>query len=126
MKRLIPLLLLWALLLPAVTSAEKILWEDEEGQVILEDDGDIDFVPAGTQPADTPAAVSTPLETQSPTPEPTPLPTATPVPPLDQTLQYGDSGEAVLAAQERLTDLGYYHGKCSVSYTHLDVYKRQR
>ncbi len=113
MKRLIPLLLLWALLLPAVTSAEKILWEDEEGQVILEDDGDIDFVPAGTQPADTPAAVSTPLETQSPTPEPTPLPTATPVPPLDQTLQYGDSGEAVLAAQERLTDLGYYHGKCS-------------
>ena len=105
MKRLFTLLLLWACLLPAVTSAEIILWEDEGGQVILNDEGDIDFVP-------TPGASArpTPRQTPSPTPPPTPLPAP------DKTLQYGDSGDDVLAAQERLTDLGYYHGLCSGDY----------
>ena len=117
MKRIFCLLL--ALLLvtgAAISPAETILWEDENGQVILNDDGDIDFVPLAT-PSPTPEPEWIVEETLPPaTPQPAsaaPQPTHTPVPAPDRTLQYGDSGDDVLAAQERLTDLGYYHGKLS-------------
>lgn len=112
MKR-IALLLLLLTLLPASLRAETILWEDESGRVLLQDDGDIDFIPADAATADAaPDAVAE--ETYSPAPPAsTPLPTATPLPAPNDTLQYGDSGDAVLSAQQRLTDLGYYHGKLS-------------
>lgn len=74
LKRLLSLLLVLAVLLPAGAWAEKIIFEDEGEEAAA--------------------------------PEATPF----------TLLQYGDSGEHVLAAQERLTDLGYYHGKCSGDY----------
>ena len=105
MKRFLALmltLLAFAAALPCAASAETILWEDENGQVIRGDDGSIGFAPA---------ASSSPAQEPSPTPSPEPAPTPRPAP--GSTLQYGDSGDDVLAAQEQLTMLGYYHGTCS-------------
>ena len=49
MKRIVCLLLsLLMIAAAAIAPAETILWEDENGQVILNDDGDIDFVPLPT------------------------------------------------------------------------------
>lgn len=119
MKRILALLLAAALALcgvPLSAAAETILWEDENGVVILEDDGNIEFgtptpLPtatpapqtAPTGPALADAALLAPALSASPTPLPAP----------EKTLQYGDSGEYVLAAQNALTELGYYHGECS-------------
>ncbi|MBP3426697.1 MAG: peptidoglycan-binding protein [Clostridia bacterium] len=137
--------LLTLIFLAAPALSEIILWEDEEGKVLLGDDGEVAFIPAG-QAGEATAAPDealfslseddvaalvfiTPVPTDAPaqTPSPeevtaiaekyglhTPVP-ATPAPldPPERTLQYGDSGDHVLAAQHKLTDLGYYHGKCS-------------
>ncbi len=124
MKRFVALLL-FLVLLPVSAPAEIILFEDENGKVIMSDDGEIDFVPPdGTFEAEDNMPVE---ETYTPQPQDTPQPDDkaritekyqlhTPVPQPENTLQYGDSGESVLAAQQRLTDLGYYHGKCSGNY----------
>ena len=96
-RRIFTLLLALLLLLPAASRAEKMLFEDENGVAIEED-------------AERPAAQDGPVEeTFTPRPAATPAPTGTPF----ALLQYGASGDAVLAAQERLTALGYYFGKCS-------------
>lgn len=124
MKRFVALLL-FLVLLPVSAPAEIILFEDENGKVIMSDDGEIGFVPPdGTFEAEDNMPVE---ETYTPQPQDTPQPDDkaritekyqlhTPVPQPENTLQYGDSGESVLAAQQRLTDLGYYHGKCSGNY----------
>lgn len=122
MKRFLCALLAALLALGASPAAlaETILWEDENGAVILENGGTLVF----TQPLDggkdegrastpTPTPEPTPVPTPAPTPTPSPAPTPSPLPAPEKTLQYGDSGEHVLAAQERLTALGYYHGQCS-------------
>ncbi len=123
MKRILSFLFLIALLTawlpPAACPAETILWEDEKGRVLLGDDGEIDFAPAASETPGASLLLEEPtLEpyTSAPTASPTPAPTPTPLPPPEKTLQYGDSGESVLAAQQLLTDLGYYHGKCSGDY----------
>ena len=90
-RRIIPLLLALFLLLPAAARAEKMLFEDENGVTLAED-----------APADETACDAV-EETFTPRPAATPF----------ALLQYGASGDAVLAAQERLTALGYYFGKCS-------------
>ena len=126
MKRLLLCLaVLLALLMPLYAQAEIILFEDENGKVIMGDDGEIDFLPP-EETANAPKAE--PIQVS---PAPTSLPASeadlretmtekyalhTPIPQIEQTLQYGDSGEYVLAAQNRLTDLGYYHGQCSGQY----------
>jgi len=118
MKRLAVLLFLALLALSCNAAAEKILFEDENGKVILEDDGEITFL---SSPEDMPEDESlyfiveetfTPKPSASPTPSPAPVKLAPP----SFTLQYGDSGEHILAAQNRLTYLGYYHGKCSGTF----------
>ena len=129
MKRLISILLL-LMLLPHSALGEIILFEDENGKVIMNDDGEVGFLPSQTsvQAAATPAAQLIEA-TFTPQPAATPAPKEdereaiaqkyhliTPIPQIEHTLQYGDSGQHVLAAQERLTDLGYYHGKCSGNY----------
>ena len=115
MKRVLCLLLmLLCASFPVLSPAETILWEDENGQVILNDDGDIDFVPH-TSPSPEPEWIyeeTIPPEALQ-APEAAPAPAPSPVPAPEKTLQYGDSGDDVLAAQQRLTDLGYYHGKIS-------------
>lgn len=96
-RRILTLLLALLLLLPAGARAEKMLFEDENGAAIEEE-------------AEFPAGTDGPVEeTFTPRPAATPAPTGTPF----ALLQYGSSGDAVLAAQERLTALGYYFGKCS-------------
>ena len=122
MKRLFPLLALLMLLLPHAALAEKILWEDENGRIILEDDGEIGFLP----PQETGISEEDMLVEETYTPRPAHTPDGsgqedlietyglhTPLPYPEKTLEYGSSGEDVLAAQERLTALGYYHGKLS-------------
>ena len=149
MKRLVCLFLFFILLLPLYAQAEIILFEDENGKVIMGDDGEIDFLPPDStflpdkegedalliedMSAEDMSAKATATEdaflmqTLAPTSAPTPTPELakaisekyalhTPIPQIEQTLQYGDSGEYVLAAQNRLTDLGYYHGQCSGNY----------
>ena len=111
MKRFLALmlaLLAFTASLPCAAPAETILWEDENGQVIRGDDGSIGFAPASS-----PAMTEEPGPVPTPTPTPAPEITATPRPVPGSTLQYGDSGDDVLAAQEQLTALGYYHGTCS-------------
>lgn len=99
-RRILTLLLALLLLLPAGARAEKMLFEDENGAAIEED-------------AEFPAGTDGPVEeTFTPQPAATPAPTGTPF----ALLQYGSSGDAVLAAQERLTALGYYFGKCSGNF----------
>jgi len=118
-KRLISICLL-LMLLPCAALGEIILFEDENGKVILSDDGEVGFLPAeASSVQETPVPDIRFIEetfTPRPSPSPTPVPTPAPLDPPQNTLQYGDSGEHVLAAQQRLTDLGYYHGKCSGNY----------
>ena len=137
MKRL-ALFLLLLLLLPCPAPGEVILFEDENGKVIMNDDGEIGFVPPdGTYASPTPAQ-ETPRPAQTPSPIPstpspmpdaaayapvTPLPTITPVPaaasePFVYTrkLEYGDSGELVEKLQSRLQELGFYSAKVSGGY----------
>ena len=123
MKRIALIFFFLALLAPQAAPAEKILWEDENGKIILEDDGEIGFLP----PQEDGISEEDMLveETYTPRPAQTPAPDDeqarlietyglhTPLPYPEKTLEYGSSGEDVLAAQERLTALGYYHGKLS-------------
>ncbi len=123
MKRFFFLLALLVLLAPLHAPAEIILFEDENGKVIMGDDGEIDFLP----PGGTYESGASGQDAQTAAPDAAIVPQeeqrliqtyglATPLPQPEGTLQYGDSGEYVLAAQNRLTDLGYYHGKCSGNY----------
>lgn len=64
-----------------------------------------------------------PLNTKTMTPQETPQPTAEPeyisgsVPPLPlKEMKKGSQGEDVFWLQKKLTELGYYHGKCSGNY----------
>ena len=109
MKRIFFLIFLLGLLtFSPFALSETILWEDENGVVILGDDGAIGFAPLPSTPP--PAAQQTPF----PAP-PTPAPES-----ATQTdfvykrkLQYGDSGALVEALQSRLLELGFYEARVS-------------
>jgi len=123
LKRLISILLA-LMLLPQTALGEIILFEDENGKVIMNDDGEVGFLPAENPPEQKTEIQITSVPVPSSTPAPQTPETVivqkyhlhTPVPRIERALQYGDSGEDVLAAQYLLTELGYYHGKCSGSY----------
>ena len=123
MKRLISLFLI-LMFLPCAALSEIILFEDENGKVIMNDDGEVGFLPAENPPEQETEIQITSVPVPSSTPAPQTPETVivqkyhlhTPVPRIERALQYGDSGEDVLAAQYLLTELGYYHGKCSGSY----------
>lgn len=114
-----------ALLMTQTALAETILWEDDSGRVLLGDDGNIEFVAPDGEPDELEDAGIVIDEAYEEQPQLTlasvalqPIATSTPqslgVP--EKTLQYGDAGEHVLAAQEKLTELGYYFGQCSGRY----------
>ena len=111
MKSIATLFLSLALLLSSAARAETILWEDENGQVLQDDDGAVHFVaPDGAQ---------TLLFSASPAPGPqsseeTPVPAAQAR--YRRNLAYGSSGEPVRALQERLAQLGYYQARVSGGY----------
>lgn len=122
-KRLFCLFALLALL-PLCTRAEIILFEDENGKVVMGDDGEIDFLPPdptfvpAAAPESTPSAYSTQetrlIETyQLNTPQPTP--TLEPFS-YSRKLEYGVSGNLVKKLQDRLRDLGFYDAKSSGGY----------
>ena len=109
--------------------AETIVWEDESGQVILGDDGDLHFINADSAPDELPEP--------DPTPAPEPgflhVPTLAPAGSLPEstavqgniparTLRRGDSGTDVEALQQRLSELGFYHARVSGGY--YDVTRR--
>ena len=100
-------LLLALLLLPVSGFSEIFVFEDESDEAFTPTaEPDYAIVEETYTPA--PVVASTPEPAAAITPSPTPAP-FTP-------LQYGDSGDEVLAAQLMLTELGYYHGKCSGDY----------
>ena len=130
MKRL-ALFLLLLLLLPCAAPGEVILFEDENGKVIMNDDGEIGFVPqagADVPPAetDTRSAEETgrPIQaypSQTPALQ-TPVPQASVPSPADesfvftQKLEYGDSGALVEQLQSRLMELGFYDARVTGGY----------
>lgn len=125
MKRIcslsIGLFLILALLLPVCALSEVILWEDESGRVLLQDDGDIHFVAHTEAPVQTPAPSDVPAaydEVYEAIAEKYGL--QTPVPSPDSAafvytkkLQYGDNGAAVETLQSRLLELGFYDARVS-------------
>ena len=114
------LCLLW--LVPACGLCEKILWEDEAGQVILGDDGNVQFISPDGEAADENFFVPTAVPAETPAPIEAPAQTEAPaeVEPIDftfkRTLKYGDSGERVAQLQTRLSELGFYNAKVSGGY----------
>ena len=123
MKRLLLLLLILALL-PLCAHAEIILFEDENGKVIMGDDGEIDFLPPddayiSAAPSAAPPAQPIAEKYNLMTPLPTPTPVAVPAPePFTYTrkLEYGSSSDLVKRLQDRLRDLGFYEAKSSGGY----------
>lgn len=127
MRRFLVLLFLLALL-PVSALSEIILFEDENGKVIMGDDGRIDFLP----PDESAPPSAMPQTTPAPTPAPyaaqeqrlietyqlhTPVPTPT-LEPFTYTrkLEYGSSGDMVKRLQDRLRELGFYSAKSSGGY----------
>ena len=120
MKRL-ALFLLLLLLLPCPALGEVILFEDENGKVIMNDDGGIDFVPPDGAYASPTPQQETPRPAQTPTAAAyapvTPVPSLTPEPFVyTKKLEYGDNGALVEKLQSRLLELGFYNAKVSGGY----------
>ena len=125
MKHFFFLFLLLALL-PLCAQAEIILFEDENGKVIMSDDGEIEFLPpdenmlqtAAPQPAPTPTPIPAQQERLIETYQlHTPLPTPTLEPfTYSRKLEYGVSGDLVKRLQDRLRELGFYDAKSSGGY----------
>ena len=108
-RRILSLLLALMLLIPLPAQGEIIVFEEEDEDAV--------FVPTAEPEHLIVEETFTPRPTREPIcstaqPKPTHTPTAAPL----ETLQYGASGDRVLAAQIMLTELGYYHGKCSGDY----------
>ena len=97
-------------LLPSLAFGEQILWEDDSGQVILNDDGGVSFLYGDSGESDNDEFFS--VQT---TPEPLYAPTPMAFT-FSKTVKYGDSGDRVRAIQSRLSELGFYTAKVSGGY----------
>ena len=115
MRRIFSVLVLLLSLLMASAPAETILWEDEHGKLLLDDDsGEVTFVaPDGTS-TDLFTIEETPLPANAGTPAPTPAPA--PAFTFRRALKYGDNGDGVRRLQTRLAELGYYTARVSGGY----------
>ena len=67
------LLLCLLLLVPAGGLCEKILWEDDAGQVVLSDDGNVQFVSPGGEAAAEPIGENIDENTYAPDETPAPV-----------------------------------------------------
>ena len=117
MKRVIALLAC-LLAFAACAAAETILWEDDNGTVIIGDGGEVRFIDPDGVVTDLFTIEETPLPDAAETPVPAPYETAPPVEgfAFRRILRYGDSGDSVRALQQRLLDLGYYEARVSGGY----------
>ena len=117
MKRVIALLAC-LLAFAACAAAETILWEDDNGTVIIGDGGEVRFIDPDGGVTDLFTIEETPLPDAAETPVPAPYETAAPVEgfAFRRILRYGDSGDSVRALQQRLLDLGYYEARVSGGY----------
>ncbi len=117
MKRVIALLAC-LLAFAACAAAETILWEDDNGTVIIGDGGEVRFLDPDGVVTDLFTIEETPLPDAAETPVPAPYETAAPVEgfAFRRVLRYGDSGDSVRALQQRLLDLGYYEARVSGGY----------
>ena len=117
MKRVIALLAC-LLAFAACAAAETILWEDDNGTVIIGDGGEVRFIDPDGVITDLFTIEETPLPDAAETPVPAPYETAAPVEgfAFRRVLRYGDSGDSVRALQQRLRDLGYYEARVSGGY----------
>ena len=117
MKRVIALLAC-LLAFAACAAAETILWEDDNGTVIIGDGGEVRFIDPDGVVTDLFTIEETPLPDAAETPVPAPYETAAPVEgfAFRRILRYGDSGDSVRALQQRLLDLGYYEARVSGGY----------
>ena len=114
MKRVIALLAC-LLAFAACATAETILWEDDNGTVIIGDGGEVRFIDPDGVVTDLFTIEETPLPDAAETPVPAPYETVAPVEgfAFRRILRYGDSGDSVRALQQRLLDLGYYEARVS-------------
>lgn len=105
-KRMFFFILLLSLLVCSAL-AETILWEDENGKLVLDEGGALSLISAQEESAaqSTPTAIPV-YETPSPTPDDTSA----------QTLSYGATGDAVSRLQKRLEALGYYSANITGGY----------
>ena len=111
------LLLCLLLLVPAGGLCEKILWEDDAGQVVLSDDGNVQFVSPGGEAAAEPIEENIDENTYAPDETPAPVEKSLPNDfSFRKTVKYGDSGELVAQIQARLAELGFYNAKVSGGY----------
>ena len=117
MKRVIALLAC-LLAFAACATAETILWEDDNGTVIIGDGGEVRFIDPDGVVTDLFTIEETPLPDAAETPVPAPYETVAPVEgfAFRRILRYGDSGDSVRALQQRLLDLGYYEARVSGGY----------
>ena len=117
MKRVIALLAC-LLAFAACAAAETILWEDDNGTVIIGDGGEVRFIDPDGVVTDLFTIEETPLPDAAETPVPAPYEPAAPVEgfAFRRILRYGDSGDSVRALQQRLLDLGYYEARVSGGY----------
>ena len=117
MKRVIALLAC-LLAFAACAAAETILWEDDNGTVIIGDGGEVRFIDPDGVITDLFTIEETPLPDAAETPVPAPYETVAPVEgfAFRRVLRYGDSGDSVRALQQRLRDLGYYEARVSGGY----------
>ena len=128
MKRFLFLFLLLALFAPSTSLSEKILWEDENGKVIMDDDGAIEFLAPDPDfiKEETPSPTETPMLSEAEiqaltaqyglhTPIPSPAPYTEPFS-YSRKLQYGDNGALVEKLQARLLELGFYEARVSGGY----------
>ena len=98
------------ILLPALAFGEQILWEDDSGQVVLNDDGGVSFLYGDSGESDNDEFFSV-QTTSEPLYAPTPMAFT-----FSKTVKYGDSGDRVRAIQSRLSELGFYTAKVSGGY----------
>ena len=87
------LLLCLLLLVPAGGLCEKILWEDDAGQVVLSDDGNVQFVSPGGEATAEPIEENIDENTYAPDETPAPVEKSLPNDfTFRKTVKYGDSG----------------------------------
>lgn len=85
---------------PQAVYAEKILWEDDAGQVVLSDDGNVQFVSPGGEAAAEPIEENIDENTYAPDETPAPVEKSLPNDfTFRKTVKYGDSGELVAQIQ---------------------------